>query len=286
MIDKSQLRKMLPKNKRPAQLVKQLNTMLPRYSIDTPVRIAAFIAQCAHESNQFNVKEENLNYSKAALKKVFRKYFDNAELSQFARNPEKIANRVYSNRMNNGNEASGDGYRFRGRGYIQLTGRSQYEEFAKEIGKSLDETIEYVETYEGALESACWFWKENNINNYADSLDIKGMTRRINGGYNGLSDRIEYWNKALEIFGVQEKTKSSPVPKNKPNSKTKTKIRRTLSIGDRGKDVKELQERLNLPVTGYFDPRTKRTVKSLQSANGLVVDGIVGKNTISIIFKE
>lgn len=180
-----------------------LDQLLPDYEINTPQRVAAFIAQCAHESADFVFIRENLNYRAATLIKVFPKYFhDEATAAAYAGRPEKIANRVYANRMGNGDEASGDGYRYCGRGLIQLTGKDNYTFFAGSMGIPVEEASEYLATFEGAAQSACWFWETNNLNRYADSGDIKGMTRVINGGYIGLENRISHYEHALHVMGV------------------------------------------------------------------------------------
>ena len=180
-----------------------LNKLLPDYGIDTPQRVAAFIAQAAHESGGFTALHENLNYRPETLQKVFPKYFPNADIAnQYAHNPEKIANRVYANRMSNGPEESGDGYRFCGRGLIQLTGRTNYTWFAASLGITPEEAEEYLQTFEGAAQSACWFWETNNLNVQADANDIKTMTKKINGGFIGLEDRIKHYEHALHVMGV------------------------------------------------------------------------------------
>ena len=180
-----------------------IDQLLPDYDINTPARVAAFIAQCAHESGSFVFIKENLNYRAASLMKTFGKYFPTQELAlQYEKKPEKIANRVYGNRMGNGDEASGDGYRFCGRGLIQLTGRDNYTFFAGSLGIAVEEASEYLSTFEGAAQSACWFWETNNLNRFADVGDIKGMTRAINGGYIGLEDRISHYEHALHVMGV------------------------------------------------------------------------------------
>jgi putative chitinase len=146
---------------------------------------------------------ENLNYRAASLIKTFGKYFpDDATAAAYAGRPEKIANRVYANRMGNGDEASGDGYRFCGRGLIQVTGRDNYTLFAGSLGIPVEEASDYLATFEGAAQSACWFWETNNLNRYADAGDIKGMTRVINGGYIGLENRISHYEHALHVMGV------------------------------------------------------------------------------------
>lgn len=159
-------------------------------------RVASFLAQCAHESGSFTVVRENLNYSAVGLRKTFTKYFPTDALAeQYARQPEKIGNRVYASRMGNGPESSGDGYKYRGRGFIQLTGRNNYTECGKSLGLPLLENPEILESGGGATKCAMWFWKRNNLNRYADLEDIKGQTRVINGGYNGLDERLSYYEK-------------------------------------------------------------------------------------------
>jgi putative chitinase len=176
-----------------------LYTIAMYYSIlDTKERTAAFLAQLAHESGGFNIVIENLNYSADGLLRVFPKYFPTRELAtQYARNPEKIANRVYANRMKNGDEKSGDGWKFRGRGLIQITGRDNYTRFAQSLEMDLDTTVEYLETPSGASVSAGWFWDTNKLNSYCDKNDFIGLTKRINGGTNGLADRQHHYDVAL-----------------------------------------------------------------------------------------
>ncbi len=177
--------------------------ILPVYEIDTPERVAAFLAQCAHESGNFRFLKENLNYKAESLVKVFPKYFpDMGTAKQYEKKPEKIANRVYGNRMGNGDESTGDGFRYMGRGLIQLTGKNNYTIFAASIDTPLEEIPEYLQTFEGAVQSACWFWEQNNLNKEADAKDIKTMTKKINGGFIGLEDRIKHYEHALHLFGV------------------------------------------------------------------------------------
>ena len=177
--------------------------ILPVYEINTPERVAAWLAQCAHESGYFKFLKENLNYRAESLLKTFPRYFkDINEARQYERQPEKIANRVYANRMGNGDEASGDGFRYLGRGLIQLTGKNNYTIFAASIDTPLDQIPEYLQTFEGAVQSACWFWEQNNINALADKRDIVTMSKRINGGTIGMEDRIMKYEKCLKMFGV------------------------------------------------------------------------------------
>ena len=195
------LKKCVPNNKDHAGLLNAFNKVFEKYQINTKERVAGFLAQCGHESLDFTVLKENLNYGAKGLRGTFSKYFpDDATAAKYERKPEMIANRVYASRMGNGNEASGDGYKYRGRGAIQLTGCSNYTAFAKDIGKTIDETIVYLETLEGAIESACWFWKKNGLNEIADKKDITLMTKRINGGTIGLEDRTKHWNNNLQVL--------------------------------------------------------------------------------------
>lgn len=200
---KEQLKEMIPKNPYVDQWYHAISEILPEYEINTPQRVAAFLAQCAHESGGFIFLKENLNYKAASLRKVFPKYFpDDATAAAYANKPEMIANRVYANRMGNGDKASGDGWRFCGRGLIQLTGKNNYTFFAASLDIPLQEASEYLETFEGAVQSACFFWEQNKLNQWADSGDILTLTKRINGGTIGLEDRIKHYNHALHIFGV------------------------------------------------------------------------------------
>jgi putative chitinase len=200
-LTKDQLSQLLPNNPYIDQWHHALSQLLPDYEIDTPKRIAAFIAQCSHESGGFTALKENLNYRAVTLRKVFPKYFPNDDLANaYAGKQEMIANKVYANRMGNGNEASGDGFRYCGRGLIQLTGKSNYQAFADSLEMNVEDVPEYLQSFEGAAQSACWFWESNNLNRFADTGDIKGMTKVINGGYIGLEDRIKHYDYALSVL--------------------------------------------------------------------------------------
>lgn len=202
-LTKEQLKQLLPKNPYIDQWHKALSQLLPDYEINTPKRIAAFVAQCAHESGGFVFLSENLNYRAETLLKVFGKYFkDLSTAKAFERNPQKIANRVYANRMGNGDEASGEGYKYRGRGLIQLTGKTNYTWFAASLQITPEEAAEYTQTFEGAAQSACWFWETNKLNELADKGDIVKMTKVINGGTIGLEDRIKHYEHALHVLGA------------------------------------------------------------------------------------
>jgi putative chitinase len=205
-LTKEQLKQLLPKNQYVDHWHEVLSKLLPEYEINTPERIAAFIAQCSHESGGFTTLKENLNYRPETLRRIFPKYFPTDELARtycsMPNKQEAIANRVYANRMGNQDEQSGDGYKYCGRGLIQLTGKENYTWFASSLEMSPDEASEYLQTFEGAAQSACWFWETNNLNQYADSGDILTMTKRINGGTIGLEDRIKHYEHALHVLGV------------------------------------------------------------------------------------
>jgi putative chitinase len=201
----NQLRQLLPKNPYVENWHHALTQLLPDYGIDTPKRIAAFIAQCAHESGGFTTLKENLNYRAPTLRKIFPKYFPTDELAnEYASKPNKqeaIANKVYASRMGNGDESSGDGWRYCGRGLIQLTGKNNYQAFADSIETPVEDVPAYLATFEGACQSACWFWETNNLNQWADKGDILTLTKRINGGTIGLEDRIKHYEHALHVLG-------------------------------------------------------------------------------------
>jgi putative chitinase len=203
ILSQEQLAQLLPGNPYLDHWYHALELALPDYDINTPQRVAAFIAQCAHESGGFRALKENLNYKAASLRKTFGKYFPTDELAaQYEKRPEKIANRVYANRMGNGDEASGDGFRYCGRGLIQLTGKQNYQNFADSIETPVEDIPEFLATFEGAVQSACWFWEANNLNQWADKNDILTLTKRINGGTIGLEDRIKHYEHALHVLGV------------------------------------------------------------------------------------
>ena len=201
-IRQDQLQQILPGNPYLDHWTEALNKILPDYDINTPQRVAAFLAQTAHESGGYTALHENLNYKAESLCKVWPRYFNAGNASQYAHNPEMIANRAYANRMGNGDEASGDGWRYCGRGLLQLTGKSNYQAFADSVGIAVEEAPAFLQTFEGAIQSACWFWESNNLNQYADSGDILTMTKRINGGTLGLEDRTKHYEHALHIFGA------------------------------------------------------------------------------------
>lgn len=188
-IDQPYFNKIFSKCKDKTKWCSVFNKHIIDSTINTRLRLAHFCTQIIHESSYLNTLVENLNYSAAGLRKIFPKYFKtDAEAKKFQRNPEKIANKVYANRMGNGNEASGDGWRYRGRGLIQLTGKTNYMAFFEAM-KMDTLNPDYLSTPEGAMKSAIWFWNKNGLNKLADKDDLVSITKKINGGTNGLADR-------------------------------------------------------------------------------------------------
>ena len=202
ILSQDQLAQIIPGNPYIEHWYKALSEALPDYDINSPQRVASFLAQCGHESGGFTAIKENLNYKAESLVRVWPRYFNTGNANDYAHNQEKIANRAYANRMGNGDEASGDGYRFCGRGLIQLTGRSNYQAFADSIQEDINNLPDYLATFEGCVQSACWFWEANNLNQYADNYDLLTMTKKINGGTLGLDDRTARYKKALDIMGA------------------------------------------------------------------------------------
>jgi len=265
--------RIFPRAFNPRIIYREIEEKFPRYGVTTPVRIAGFLSQVGHESGGFSLKEENLNYSAKGLRSTFGKYFRSVNADNYARQPEKIANYVYANRMGNGTPSSGDGWKYRGRGFIQLTGKNNYTLFARDMELTIDEAIEYLESTEGAVESALWFWNRNRLNLYADKRDVRGMTRRINGGYNGIDDRISHWNHLLNVL-----KDDSSVRENRVSNIV-------LKLGSRGNEVAKMQRALGLTADGRFGPNTEAAVKSFQRANQLIVDGVAGPNTLRRIYR-
>lgn len=181
--------------------LKALNSMLPEYEINTKERIAAFVSQCAHESGGFRYTSENLNYSAESLMKVFGKYFDGTvrDPVDYERKPEKIANVVYASRMGNSGIKSGDGWKYRGRGFIQITGKNNYTKFQEDTGIEVLENPDKIQSDVAlSLGTALWYWEKHNLNKFADSGDIVGLTKKINGGTNGLEDRQQKYKEIID----------------------------------------------------------------------------------------
>ena len=188
----------------PDAVIAQIPGVMEKYQINTPLRLAHFLAQCGHESGGFKAVRENLNYSVEGLVKIFPKYFPTVESAKdYSRNPEKIANKVYGGRMGNGDEASGDGFKFRGRGYIQLTGKLNYSAFDGAVADDILKDPDLVATKYPLL-SAGWFWGKNNLNALADKGaldgDVTAITKRVNGGTLGLADRQKHFKEYYDLL--------------------------------------------------------------------------------------
>lgn len=284
MITLEQFSAMIPKNKDPKSWYDAAVPLFKKYEINTPLRIAGFMAQCAHESADFTLLEENLNYSEKALNSVFGRYFGQGkrDAKEYARKPEKIANYVYMDKYRSkqgamGNVEDGDGWRFRGRGIKQLTGRNNYTAFGKSVGMTAEEAAEYVATPQGAIESACWFWATNKLAKFADADDNLGLTKRINGGTIGLDDRNKRYEAAKAILGGKSIPKAAAAPK------TSSTVR-TLKKGMKGDDVARMQKALGVAADGDFGFGTLTALKKWQKLNGLVADGIAGPATQAKLF--
>ena len=283
MITLEQFSAMIPSNKDPKPWYDAAIPMFEEYEINTVNRIAGFMAQTSHESRDFTALVENLNYSEKALNSVFGRYFGKGkrDAKDYARNQEKIANYVYQDEFRSkrgalGNINAGDGWLFRGRGIKQLTGRNNYAAFGKSVGMSAEEAAGYVATEKGAMESACWFWKTNKLQKWADKGDNKGLTKAINGGTIGLADRNARWDNCLAVLGGKMPKKKAT----KASSGT-----RTLRKGMKGDDVAKMQKALGITADGDFGFGTQTSVKKWQKLNGLVADGIVGPATQAKMFK-
>lgn len=279
LLTEAQLAAMIPTNKEVGEWCIALNEMLPKYGITTDKRIASFISQCAHESMDFRVLEENLNYKEATLLRVFPRYFgpgkENA--AEYAGKPEKIANYVYMDKNRSkagalGNTQEGDGFLFRGKGLKQVTGRSNTTAFGKTVGMTAEEAAEYLMTKKGALESALWFWGSRNLNEVADTGDVVKLTKIINGGDIGLADRQARYAKAMAALGGKIEA---------INSQITDAVTQALRRGSKGDLVKKLQAKLGLTADGDFGPGTEAAVKKWQTANGLTADGVAGPKTLT-----
>jgi putative chitinase len=187
----------------PDSVIAQIPDTAAKFGITTPLRLAHFLAQVAHESGNFKAVTENLNYSSDRLKQIFPRYFPGTLNESYSRNPEKIANRVYSSRMGNGDEKSGDGWRYRGRGFVQLTGKSNYAAFDKTVDDDIINNPDLVAT-KYPLASAAWFFNSNKIwticDRGADDATVTAVTKRVNGGTIGLADRIKHFKEYYSLL--------------------------------------------------------------------------------------
>ena len=202
-LSEKKLAKILAGNKEIMQWFQSLIVVLPVFKINTIVRVASFLSQTGHESTNFTTLQENLNYSANGLLKVFSKYFDSSNVNNYAHKPQAIANRIYADRMGNGNELSGDGFKYRGRGILQITGKSNYQLYSAKIygnNSLVDNPDISLSNKNDMIKIACCFWVEHGLNNLADVSDITAITKKINGGSIGLSDRILRFNEATKIL--------------------------------------------------------------------------------------
>jgi putative chitinase len=280
LLTEAQLAAMIPTNKEVAEWCAALNEMLPKYNITTDKRIAGFISQCAHESMDFRVLQENLNYKEATLLRVFPRYFgpgkENA--AEYAGKPEKIANYVYMDKNRSkagalGNVKDGDGWLFSGKGLKQVTGRANTTAFGKTVGMTAEEAAAYLLTKKGALESALWFWNSRNLNEVADTGDQVRLTKIINGGDIGLADRQARYARAMAALGGKIEVSI--------NSQITDAVTQALRRGSKGDMVKKMQAKLGLTADGDFGPGTEAALKKWQTANGLTADGVAGPKTLA-----
>lgn len=278
---KEHLAAMIPGNKKVDFWYDAMCAILPKYGITTQRRVAHFTSQCAHESNNFNSLEENLNYSEKALNAVFGRYFGEGKrnAAEYARNPEKIANYVYQDEFRKakmGNVKEGDGWRFRGRGLKQLTGRDNYTAFGKSVNMTAEQAAEYVATEKGAIESAAWFWNSRNLNAIADGDDVRAMTKKINGGDIGLADRQSRYAAAMKILGSPVSLKEAV----EEDGDIDVGDIGVLRKGSKGEGVKMMQAALGIAADGSFGPGTEKALKAWQAKNGLTADGVAGPKTL------
>jgi len=200
MLDYSKLRIYVP-----IAVYEELLDVCTKFNINNPLRLSHFLAQCAHESNEFKVTQENLNYSAKRLLQVFPKYFDEQSALEYERNPVSIASRVYADRMGNGPEDSQEGWEYRGRGYIQLTGKDNYRSFGQIVPEDIINNPDLVATKYPLL-SAAWFWHSRKLNEIADQGDnenvIATITKKVNGGMNGIAERTEYFNRYYKVLNA------------------------------------------------------------------------------------
>jgi putative chitinase len=283
----SQFQQMIPTNREAHVWYNIAVEMFRKYEINTVNRVAGFMAQVGHESGDFNILEENLNYSVDDLLRVFPRYFSKgkANPAEYARNPEKLANYVYMdvNRSKSGalgNVNPGDGWRFRGGGLIQLTGRNNYTNFGREVGMTAEEAASYVRTRRGAFESACWFWKRNNLERFADADDINGMSRKVNGGTIGLQDRISRYTRAKNILSAE--TNSQTTNSTVQRTNTYPALRRNSS----GDLVRRVQRALGITSDGIFGLQTEIAVRSWQRINRYTANGILDHEQIRKLLGE
>ena len=275
------LAEIIPGNKQVGEWYAALCELLPKYGITTERRVAHFLSQCAHESANFKSLEENLNYSAKALRAVFGRYFGDApkrDADEYHRQPEMIANYVYMDEFRKykmGNVNEGDGWLFRGRGLKQLTGRDNYTKFGESVDMTAEQAAEYVASFKGAIESACWFWDTNNLNDIADGDNVKLMTKKINGGSIGLEDRQRRYVVAMNVLGTPLDAHQEDDDDDGEDILDDIGV---LRRGSRGDGVAMMQEALGLEADGIFGRGTERALITWQMDNGLTPDGVAGND--------
>ena len=284
-----QLAEIIPGNKQVAEWYAALYEILPMYEITTERRVAHFLSQCAHESANFKRLEENLNYSAKALRAVFGRYFGDApkrDADEYHRQPEMIANYVYMDEFRKykmGNVNEGDGWLFRGRGLKQLTGRDNYTKFGESVDMTAEQAAEYVASFKGAIESACWFWDTNNLNDIADGDNVKLMTKKINGGSIGLEDRQRRYVVAMNVLGTPLDAHQEDDDDDGEDILDDIGV---LRRGSRGDGVAMMQEALGLEADGIFGRGTERALITWQMDNGLTPDGVAGPMTFEKLLED
>lgn len=177
-----------------------LNDLLPKFEINTRNRVAAFLTHTMYDSSDYSCLRETVNYSSSVLLRLWSRYFNEVTAKAYGNKPEAIANKIYANKMGNGPESSGDGWKYRSGGLIPLSGKQVYAAFAQFAGMDVDDAIDYIETPKGAVHSACWYWKLTNMNELADAEDISSMTKKITGGTIGIDDRIHNYEAIKELL--------------------------------------------------------------------------------------
>ena len=283
------LAEIIPGNKQVGEWYAALCELLPKYGITTERRVAHFLSQCAHESANFKRLEENLNYSAKALRAVFGRYFGDApkrDADEYHRQPEMIANYVYMDEFRKykmGNVNEGDGWLFRGRGLKQLTGRDNYTKFGESVDMTAEQAAEYVASFKGAIESACWFWDTNNLNDIADGDNVKLMTKKINGGSIGLEDRQRRYVVAMNVLGMPLDAHQDDDDDDGDDILDDIGV---LRRGSRGDGVAMMQEALGLEADGIFGRGTERALINWQMDNGLTPDGVAGPMTFEKLLEH
>lgn len=283
------LAEIIPGNKQVGEWYAALCELLPKYGITTERRVAHFLSQCAHESANFKRLEENLNYSAKALRAVFGRYFGDApkrDADEYHRQPEMIANYVYMDEFRKykmGNVNEGDGWLFRGRGLKQLTGRDNYTKFGESVDMTAEQAAEYVASFKGAIESACWFWDTNNLNDIADGDNVKLMTKKINGGSIGLEDRQRRYVVAMNVLGTPLDAHQEDDDDDGEDILDDIGV---LRRGSRGDGVAMMQEALGLEADGIFGRGTERALITWQMDNGLTPDGVAGPMTFEKLLED